>query len=236
MQLFWMQARLTPARLILGGLMLSTVMLDVCVRPALAQYGGLGPSASSPQSLQGRPRIEGPDQTKKPDVQPDALPGAAARADRVAPSQGTAIADPTTALFDAINRGDISSARDAIDRGADLDGPGILGMTPLDLSVDLGRNDITFLLLSLRNGDTKFARKTPAQTTAAGKEAAAHSAAAQGKATPAKPTTVKTAAHPPSTQAKPGVPVKSTLVAGDSGTPNPAAGFLGFGSGHTSTP
>ncbi len=44
-------------------------------------------------------------------------------------------------------------ARDAISRGADLNGHNILGMIPMELSVDLGRNDISFLLLSMRSGD-----------------------------------------------------------------------------------
>ena len=61
--------------------------------------------------------------------------------------------EPTEALFDAINRGDIATARDAISRGADLHGHNILGMTPLELSVDLGRNDISFMLLSMRAAD-----------------------------------------------------------------------------------
>ena len=60
--------------------------------------------------------------------------------------------EPTEALFDAINRGDIGTARDAISRGADLHGHNVLGMTPLELSVDLGRNDISFMLLSMRGG------------------------------------------------------------------------------------
>ena len=46
--------------------------------------------------------------------------------------------EPNDALFDAINRGDIAAARDAISRGADLGARNILGMTPMELSVDLG--------------------------------------------------------------------------------------------------
>ena len=57
---------------------------------------------------------------------------------------------PTEALFDAINRGDLAAAKDAINRGADINGRNVLGLTPLDLSVDLGRNNISFVLLSLR--------------------------------------------------------------------------------------
>jgi hypothetical protein len=75
--------------------------------------------------------------------------------------------EPTEALFDAINRGDIATARDAISRGADLHGHNVLGMTPLELSVDLGRNDISFMLLSMRaadDGRPAQASATPATT------------------------------------------------------------------------
>jgi hypothetical protein len=210
------------------------VVFTAGMQPARAQFGGIGPSATNPSSLQqGGPRIEGPSSAnKKPEPPPDALPGAAPRADRVAPVQGAPIANPTEALFDAINRGDIASARDAIDRGADLDGPGILGMTPIDLSIDLARNDITFLLLSLRAGDGRPARHPPsqeAQATAGGKSAAGH---------PATPAPTKTAVRPPATPAKgpvPTTPVAATVVAGDSGAPNPTAGFLGFGGGRSAT-
>jgi hypothetical protein len=223
--------------LVLSGLTLGALMLTAGMHPALAQYGGLGPSVSNPSSL-GAPRVLAPPKVDKKTQEPDALPGAVSRGDRVAPAQSGPIADPTAALFDAINRGDIASARDAIDRGADLDGPGILGMTPVDLSVDLGRNDITFLLLSLHNGDVAQGRHGPAktaQTTPAGKQAAGKQAAAHVAA----PAQTRIATRAPAPQAKPvasAAPVKPTLVAGDGGTPNPAVGFLGFGAGHPSAP
>jgi hypothetical protein len=167
------------------------------------------------------------------------LPGAATRSDRVAPAQGGPIVDPTEALFDAINRGDIASARDAIDRGADLDGHSVLGMTPLDQSVDLGRNDITFLLLSLRNGDTKLTRQAPGQTAQSGP--AGRSAAGQIAATAKASASAKTKMAARSA-AKPAVgqagsttlaaPVAPRLFAGDGGAPNPAVGFLGFDTRH----
>ena len=69
--------------------------------------------------------------------------------------------EPTDALFDAINRGDIAAARDAVSRGADLGGRNLLGMTPLDLSIDLARKDITFMLLSMRGGDSAPNRGPP---------------------------------------------------------------------------
>ncbi|CEF55451.1 ankyrin repeat domain-containing protein [Acetobacter ghanensis] len=84
---------------------------------------------------------------------PTAIPGAEGGDDEAGEGGGHPNKDvePTVALFEAINRGSVSSARDAINRGADLNGRNILGQTPLDMSIDLNRNPITFLLLSLRN-------------------------------------------------------------------------------------
>ena len=81
---------------------------------------------------------------------PPGLPGADINKDRISPSDKV-VSDlpPTDALFDAINRGDIASARDSLNRGADFNARNVLGLTPLDQSIDLARNDITFLLLSL---------------------------------------------------------------------------------------
>jgi hypothetical protein len=123
--------------------------------------------------------------------------------------------EPTDALFDAINRGDIAAARDAISRGADLYGHNILGMTPLELSVDLGRNDISFMLLSMRAADDDRTRQgRPVMSTA--KKAPATKQARQA---PVKPAEKVTASAPPQA---------ARLFAGDGGAPNPNAGFLGF--------
>ena len=79
------------------------------------------------------------------------MPGAQSQAGSAAPAERIPMdMPPTEALFDAINRGDIAAARDALNRGADIDARNVLGMTPLDSSIDLGRNDISFLLLSMR--------------------------------------------------------------------------------------
>jgi hypothetical protein len=56
---------------------------------------------------------------------------------------------PNDQLFDAIDRGDTSAARDAIARGAELGATNQVGQTPIDESVALGRNEITFLLVTL---------------------------------------------------------------------------------------
>jgi hypothetical protein len=218
----------------------TVVMLTVGTHTALAQYGGLGPSASNPSSLSGGGAASqlGPGGSiKAPPPTPAALPGAAARSDRVAPSQGVVIADPTDALFDSVNRGDIATARDAIDRGADLDGRNLLGMTPLDLAVDLGRNDITFLLLSLRGADSR-PRGGPGvqvakagQGAKAGQMAKAQTAKVQtAKAGKPAPSHASVAARAPTTA--PATQAAPQLFAGNGGTPNPGVGFLGFDNRH----
>jgi hypothetical protein len=151
-----------------------------------------------------------------------ALPGAQSNPDEVAKATNTDL-PPTQALFDAVNRGDIASARDAIGRGADLSAHNVLGLTPLDLSVDLGRNDITFLLLSLRGSSAP-----PATLAAAGPPPK-----------PGKP--VRAAAMPRAPAPRQAAPLTATRAAADAplrhyvstdpGTPAPQVGFLGF-AGH----
>ena len=142
---------------------------------------------------------------------PPGLPGARSSATPAPSEKSPADMEPTEALFDAINRGDIAAARDAISRGADLRGQNVLGMTPMELSVDLGRNDISFLLLSLRGDD---GRRAP--PLAAAKPPAKPAA---GKATKVSVPAQRTAA-----------PQTPRLFANDGGTPVPSAGFLGFDS------
>ncbi|MBS0560553.1 MAG: ankyrin repeat domain-containing protein [Proteobacteria bacterium] len=147
-----------------------------------------------------------------------ALPGARSDPSRVAPmSKLPSEMNPTDALFDAINRGDIATARDAIDRGADLGGRNVLGMTPLELSIDLGRNDISFLLLAQRGADRASAQ---AQPPAAPSKTAAR----------AKPEReVRSRVVATQKVAAPQAPRTAQLFSGDGGAPVPSAGFLGFG-------
>ena len=158
---------------------------------------------------------------------PEAIPGAKRR-DPVAPATRPAgDMQPTDALFDAINRGDIAAARDSLNRGADLSGVNVLGMTPMELSVDLGRNDISFLLLSMRGEDSGRGSR------AVGRDLSAPVASAKA-APPTKPAAaVKTAT---SNNAAGGARPVATprLFANDGGTPQPNAGFLGFDSRATS--
>jgi ankyrin repeat protein len=122
---------------------------------------------------------------------------------------------PNDALFDAINRGDITAARDALSRGAQLNSQNILGMTPMELSIDLGRNDISFLLLSMRGETPRSARSG--------------SAAAGGS----PPATLRPTGRVAQVKAAPASNADRAprLFANDGGAPVPAAGFLGFDAG-----
>jgi ankyrin repeat protein len=145
-------------------------------------------------------------------VLPPAVPGAGDVAPTTAPSVAKQQSgDPTAQLFTAINGNDYSSAQDAISRGADLNAQNALGETPIDLSVSLNRNSITFMLLSARNdsGD---------------------GSSGSGPA-PATPTTSYASKGSGKSAA---VPIKligtpTPAASNNPGTPNPSAGFLGFG-------
>jgi hypothetical protein len=157
-------------------------------------------------------------QEKPPEASPDAVPGAKARAPAAPASKAVLDMQPTDALFDAINRGDITAARDALNRGADLNGVNILGMTPMELSVDLGRNDISFLLLSMRGEDAGRGSRVDARDTApAAKPKKGTEVVRRGT----QPKPVPVAAKPVATP---------KLFANDGGAPVPNAGFLGFDS------
>ena len=148
--------------------LLAGAVIGTPAGPARAQMN-LPPSVGQFQGITGAPNIGGQSQptgTGRPTTPPPAgLPGAQSSPGAVAPpSQPTVMMEPTDALFDAINRGDLTAARDAVNRGADMNGHNVLGMTPIQLSVDLGRNDITFLLLSNGAGPTNG--PPPSATTA----------------------------------------------------------------------
>ncbi|APH59990.1 Ankyrin repeat protein [Granulibacter bethesdensis] len=124
-----------------GGI-LAVLVTTLCVAPEhAAQAQGMGmhnnPHASEPKVQQ---------------APPPSLPGSKPASHTPVPPPDKSLADmqPNDALFDAINRGDVPAARDALSRGAQLEARNVLGMTPLELSVDLGRNEISFLLLSMR--------------------------------------------------------------------------------------
>jgi hypothetical protein len=168
---------------------------------------------------------------------PSAIPGAKARQPVIPATKSANDMDPNEALFDAINRGDIGAARDALNRGAELSATNVLGMTPMELSIDLGRNDISFLLLSMRTGDSssdltasrnRASQLAPSLTMGKSAPMAGQTQAAK---TPTGKMTAKTrptpSSHAPVAADKPTATPK--LYAGDGGTPQPNAGFLGFG-------
>ncbi|MBR0647846.1 ankyrin repeat domain-containing protein, partial [Plastoroseomonas hellenica] len=123
------------------------VPLLLAALPVFAQ--GLG---NAPAGGPAAPRSGG-QQPQRPAANspPPALPGLAARrAPEPIPADPSRVLSPNAALFDAITRGDLPAARDAVSRGADLDARNVLGLTPVDAAVDQGRNEILFYLLSAR--------------------------------------------------------------------------------------
>src|SRR5579871_2486920 len=189
----------------------------VVLAPGFALAQGVVPS------LTNGPIVKPRDQTEQKAPQPAAIPGAKPQGDAAPATQVPLDMPPTEALFDAINRGDMGSAKDAINRGADIFGRNILGMTPIDVSVDLGRNDITFLLLSMRGASAGELAPPPPQR--GGKGAPPPRSARQvieASATAPAPRGAKPVAMSP--------PLAPRQYAGDGGAPVPQAGFLGFGS------
>lgn len=137
---------------------------------------------------------------------PSAIPGAAEEDGE--DEHGSGDIEPTAALFDAINRGSTPSAKESINRGADLNGRNILGQTPLEMSIDMNRNAITFLLLSMRGQNTR------ASTVSSVKETVASSGDQPDSGRKIKPE---------KSVAKPG-----KLPDQSGGKPQPSVGFLGF--------
>jgi hypothetical protein len=211
------------------------LLLGIAATPALtstaqAQFMAGGPPGAGNIATGQRQQANTP--SKPALAEPSAVPGARARSPIAPATRSAAEMAPTDALFDAINRGDIAAARDAVSRGADLGGVNVLGMNPLELSVDLGRNDISFMLLSMRGEDSGRGARAVSNSDASSAKASAaplreatapssHRAAAAHAARPARVAVVK--------------PAGPKLFANDGGTPQPNAGFLGFGGGRSAS-
>ena len=185
------------------------------VMPCFAQMGAAGPTDVNGAA---RRNLRGPAATKT-EPAPPVLPGTKAAVDPAAPTLSPADMSPTDALFDAINRGDLAASRDAVNRGANLDVRNVLGLTPLELSVDLGRNEISFLLLSFRPEDASHGRDAA--------KAARSGSMPREAALPRRVARTREAAEPMETIA----PASPRLHAGGGGAAVPGAGFLGFDSG-----
>lgn len=153
----------------------------------------------------------------KPAPAPPGLPGAQSTGPIVGAQRAARDLSPNAQLFDAIDRGDIASARDALSRGADLNARNALGETPIQLSVDLARNDITFLLLSARGSEPAPGARPPFGNPI-------HEVAASGRAQTTAP-----AYRAPPAPAPRAAPVQPLRLSSNPGVPNPSAGFLGFG-------
>jgi hypothetical protein len=190
-----------PKRARLFVLMLTGLVL---ASPAWAQFGSR-PGAGSVATGRGVPTTA-PAQP----AQPAALPGLRPNSGPAPITKPPSEMAPTEALFDAVNRSDIGAARDATSRGADLNARNVLGLTALELAVDLRQNDIAFLLLSLRDAEpAPRPNGKPAPRTAA-----------------AKPTPV---VHRPAAPARTVSAPQQQQGPSDGGSPVPNAGFLGFG-------
>jgi hypothetical protein len=165
---------------------------------------------------------------------PPALPGLQYRkAPEAIPADPNVVLSPTEGLFDAINRGDIRAARDAVNRGADLDARNVLGLRAEEAAVDQNRSDILFFLLSVRGG-VRPATQGPDATQAAAAAAARPARPPRGSRQARNPDE-PTPAGPPADRAMPKVvekaPRNPRLWAGGGGTAQPDAGFLGFDAG-----
>ena len=198
----------------------ATLISLLAAQPSIAQNlssgGGVASSGFQPP-VQG----VGPKQVRR-EAPPPGIPGSQAR-DRIAPRIDVPLdVPPTEALFDAINRGDIGSAREALNRGADLAGRNVLGMTPLDLSIDLARNDITFLLLSLR-AEVETGRPSNGVAAAKAVPSTPQPRRTQASASAVRQTAVALTSPTAARQSA------ATRYAGALTTPAPDAGFLGFG-------
>lgn len=212
---------------------LRTVIFSAAFVLALpaAAFAQLGSSAGNVGAPTGKA------QPRKPvEKAPPALPGARAEPDAVAPpSRNAPDLPPTEALFDAVNRGDLPMAKDAINRGADINGKNVLGLSPLELSVDLGRNQISFLLLSLRGGAGFSTTSGPAgggvptRAETRTERLAAQRAERQERLQAAR---AERASHAVgAADPAPATPQAPRLFSGGGGAPIPQAGFLGFDSG-----
>ena len=161
--------------------------------------------------------------TARANAPPPALPGAVPSDPDAPTSHAPLDVNPTTALFDAVDRGDLTAAKEALSRGAELQATNVLGQTPIDMSIDLSRNDITFLLLSMRNADDGGATQLAVSgVQAGGAQAGGVQAGGVGRVghlavSPHDQHPVEPASYTASPEAAAG------------GAAKPEIGFLGFG-------
>lgn len=190
------------------------------IAPAAAQMapGGLG-SALGPIGGGGTQHLR---RQPSQNIAPPALPGASGAGNISAGPVANPGADPTKLLFEAINHGDYAQASAAVRRGADVNARNALGETPIELAVELNRNQITFMLLSV-HAEEGQPGAAPA-TSGPGGNIVPPSPKATQSAHRAEPLLHAVKAKP-QVHAAPAAPASE-----DPGHPDPSAGFLGFGS------
>lgn len=196
--------------------------------------------SSLPQPTSMGPVVQGGNGNQHAQPAAPGLPGARSTGPIQQGNIDSGLLSPNDELFDAINRGDVAAARDALARGADLEARDAVGQTPVDVSIALGRNSITFLLVTLLKaggGDLSEPQGPMAQPPSntlgmSDKDQKAVSTpvsffnpppVAKGK-TAAKSrygTTTRTASS--------AAEAPAPTYGGGSGAPVPAAGFVGFG-------
>jgi len=192
----------------------ATVLCALALTIAPRAYAGIGDQSMDPAASNGTSDDSSDSDAKKPAAAPSPTPSSkAASAPAAAATVNDASLGPNEALFDAISRGDLDAARDAVARGADMNAENALGQKPVDASIDLGRNDITFMLLAQRPL-TAVAESEPSTPIA--------------PAPPAPAPRRQFGASHRQVAAQPVEQVAENKPAADPGTPQPAVGFLGF--------
>jgi len=197
--------------------------------------------AALPQPSSMGPVVQGGNGGQQAQPSAAGLPGARSAGPVKQGNIDSSMLSPDAELFDAINRGDISAARDALARGADLHAKDAVGQTPVDVSIALGRNNITFLLVTMLKaggGDLSEPQGPMAQPPAntlgmSAKEQKAISTPVSFFSAPAPAAKTRqksrygTAARSAATPASAAQPAPSD--GGGTGAPVPSAGFVGFG-------
>jgi hypothetical protein len=195
--------------------------------------------AALPQPTSMGPVVQGGNGNQAGQPSVGGLPGARKSGPVQQGTIDSTLLSPNDELFDAINRGDITAARDALSRGADLSATDAVGQTPVDLSVSLARNNITFLLVTLLHaggGDITDAQGPMAQPPAntlglSSKDQKAVSTPVGFFSPPPTAATksTRTKRYEPAAARSATSSSTTSAYAGGGGSPNAAAGFVGFG-------
>jgi hypothetical protein len=178
--------------------------------PAYAQMAGGGLNPANP--IGATPRLH--HGSRGDESPPPALPGGSGIDTNSQSQVQIDNENPTTVLFTAINHNNYAEARAAISRGANLNARNALGETPIEMSVALNHNNITFMLLSMRaadGGGGAVAAPAPIPVMTTNGPAGFHA-----RPKPQAPAVRQMHVSQPVPAGQPG------------GVPNPSAGFLGF--------